>query len=407
MRRQKRNVRSLDFADVEALALRLLTPPNGDVQTPAADELHRRFRHVLVDELQDVNPRQNEILRRASRDLLAESGVGTSNLFGVGDVKQSIYGFRQAEPRLFVARDRQLRSAGATLGRVVDLQQNFRSRAPLLEAINDVFRLLMTDAAADVDYDETQQLRPGVDYPDDIDVPTFTGKPIELRLVPRDAAAPGGEIEHDASRPESPAIEDRFEREVGVVAESIRSLICDDPAHRKHVFDRGPEGLTARPIRYGDIAVLLRSAKFKSSIVADADAALASIRIAYADEPFHRAVVRYASESAGALAEALASVLATLDRWRTLIRERPIVEALSAMLAETNYRTFCAALPNGAQRLANLDALSERASAFDSFERQGLDRFLRFLSELEADDAIGRPPARVADGRRRAGDDRS
>lgn len=443
----KRAIRALDFADTETFALRIL---RGDAEqfapSPAAIDLQQRFRHVLVDECQDINPLQDAILRLLSTDRRAELTPDVpSNLFQVGDVKQSIYRFRLAEPRQFVARAELLRAGGPPRGRVIDLQANFRSRPALLEAANDIFRLLMTRESADVDYDATQELRSPGDYAD-AGTPSFAGKPIELYVLPKDAGA-GGRADEDAGEGDAEETPDRFEREVNFVARRIRQLVCVDESQRPRVIARTAESTVARPIRFGDIAVLLRSARHKASVVADqlraagvpvhaddttgffqatevqdvlsllrvlsnrrqdialaallrsplaaiddADDALAEIRIAYPEESFHRAVARYASERDDGLAHSMRAFCATLDRWRQLGQDRPIVDALGRILDETNYATFCRALPGGAQRTSNLDELLSRAAQFDNFERQGLDRFLRFLHELEAADQLGRPP---------------
>src|SRR5439155_16304635 len=142
----KDELRAVDFADLEGFALKLLRDGAGTELAPSsiARLCRAQFRHVLVDEYQDINPVQDAILALAS----GECGSASRNLFCVGDVKQSIYGFRLAEPGRFIARDRRFRENGDA-GRVIDLQANFRSRAPLLAAINHLFGRLMTRDAVD------------------------------------------------------------------------------------------------------------------------------------------------------------------------------------------------------------------------------------------------------------------
>src|SRR5262249_41952615 len=106
------------------------------------------------------------------------------NLFCVGDVKQSIYRFRLAEPRRFLDRQDQFHAdAGSRVGSVIDLQRNFRSRERLLEAINGVFVRLMTRESVDIAYDDSHRLRPGAVYPAGDGACTFAGAPIELHLL--------------------------------------------------------------------------------------------------------------------------------------------------------------------------------------------------------------------------------
>lgn len=434
----KRALRSLDFADVEASALKILR--EGDRPSATARAMQARFQHVLVDEFQDINPLQYALLRLVSRDRAAELDAEIrSNLFSVGDVKQSIYRFRLAEPQQFIDRRAALNDPASAFGRVIDLQENFRSRAPLLEAVNDVFRRLMTRESTTIEYDATHELRSVKDYAA-VDAPFFAGKPIELHLLPQ--TLPTSDDEDDESDENASEL-DRFEREVEFIANRIRSLVEDE---RPNVTVKAGGVTTVRPARYGDIVVLLRSAKFKSSQVADAlrtrgmpvhsddatgffsavevqdvlsvlrvlsnarqdvplaavlrsplfdlpsnEDALATIRIAFPDEPFHRAVVRHAAERTDELAGALKKVLDQLAIWRQMFRERPVAESLRKLVEHNGFDTFCRARDDGAQRFANLQELLARGEDFDAFERQGLDRFLAFLEELEANDELGRP----------------
>ena len=125
---EKRGQNALDFSDLEHIALFLLGTPGGpgEHRQPSglARQLHERYEHVLVDEYQDINPVQEEILRLTSRECLREQGVA-GNLFCVGDVKQSIYRFRLAEPNLFLERGERYRSG--TGGEAIDLRDNFRT----------------------------------------------------------------------------------------------------------------------------------------------------------------------------------------------------------------------------------------------------------------------------------------
>src|SRR5687768_10894566 len=146
-RREKDAIRAVDFADLERLALKLLNEGKADQlrPTPVARVLHKQYQHVLVDEYQDINEVQDAILTLVSRECLG-SKTATPNLFCVGDVKQSIYRFRLAEPARFLERYARFAS-GDGVGSVIDLQANFRSRAPLLDVLNKVFERLMTEAA--------------------------------------------------------------------------------------------------------------------------------------------------------------------------------------------------------------------------------------------------------------------
>jgi ATP-dependent helicase/nuclease subunit A len=439
----KERTRRVDFADLESLTLKLLDGPSA-----VARALHRQVAHVLVDEYQDINGVQDSILRLVSRDCLrTPSPAGTrgraqeSNLFCVGDIKQSIYGFRLAEPARFLARYEHLK-AHRQEGEVIDLQANFRSRAPLLEAINALFERLMTRGAADLDYDESQRLKPAATFPA-LDVPrAFSGAPIELHLLPRDMAGTEEATAADL---------DRTEREASFIAARIHELLGHDGAPATSVIDRDPEGQPiARTIEYRDIVILLRSMVYKAEQVAEVlrlhgipvhrdsgsgyfdtteardvlallhvldnfqqdlplaavlrsplagpsfrEDALARIRIAYGGAqppiPFHQAVTRYAAEHNDELAAKLREFLARIDRWRQAARMRPLADLLWQIYDQTGYLAFAGGLDNGPQRIANLTYLHERARQFGVFSRQGPHRFLRFLESLESESDVGLP----------------
>jgi ATP-dependent helicase/nuclease subunit A len=444
----KRQLRGVDFSDLERLTLQVLRKTNlGSDLTPSsvAESYQRRFKHVLVDEYQDINEVQEAILQLVSQQ---------RNQFAVGDVKQSIYRFRLADPRRFLERAELFRggkpskgtTAAPTLfatadeppGRVIDLSSNFRSRAPLLNAINNVFDRLMGKEAVEIEYDQTHRLVPGAKYPPC--AKSFTGSPVELHLLARDAA-----IDDDESEATEPEVDlDRTEREAAFVAHRIRDLIDTGV----NVFEKQPDGsLAPRPIRYGDIVILLRSMKFKArqfasilrvagipvhtdsgsgffdsmevrdliellrvldnqqqdiplaaalrsplSGLAEPEDCMARVRLAYSREvPFHRAVVRYAEEHHDELAAHLRSFLSDLHEWRTLARQRPLAELIWHIYDRTGYLAFCSGMEDGPQRVANLIEFHERARQFGTFQRQGLSRFMKFLDDLAEKSDLGQP----------------
>ncbi len=444
---------ALDFSDLERFTLKALRDPTIPLAEPVAGDdpilhpspiarsYHRQFKHVLVDEYQDINEVQDSILKLISRECITARSGTTPNLFCVGDVKQSIYRFRLAEPARFLARRAQY-SQPKTHGTVVDLQKNFRSRAPLLNAINGVFKTLMTEEAAELNYDHSQELKPGLDYPDITDGSCFNGAPIELHLLPR----PGGSsvaAEDEPSQNEP----DRTEREAMLLVERIFEMTGKTAHQAMNVVDRAGDKITCRPIRFGDIVILLRSMRYKAdqfvsvlrsagipvhsesatgyfeatevndllallkildnqqqdiplaavlrsplAALPQAEENLARIRLAYAGDPaipFHQAVARYASEQKDELAASLRDFRNQLDGWRKLARQRPLAEVLWSIYDDTGYLAFSAGLAGGEQRQANLIELHERARQFGTFRRQGLSRFLQFLEKLKAESDLG------------------
>ncbi len=288
----KRELRGLDFSDLERFALRILrTHSEGRDLTPSAvaNGYHEQFKHVLVDEYQDINEVQDAILRLVSRESSGRQAAGGGqhpssfppNLFCVGDVKQSIYRFRLAEPRRFMERykcfKRQdegtdsesqisnssliLHSSSFSSGQVIDLSANFRSRAPLLNVINGVFERLMTETAVEIEYDESQRLKAGATFPPDDGTASFKGSPVELHLLPKPLRR-GADAENS---PEDEQDLERAEREAAFVAKRIAELMGTLSGKPHQVADRAPNGSSnLRPIRYKDIVILLRTMKYKS-----------------------------------------------------------------------------------------------------------------------------------------------
>jgi ATP-dependent helicase/nuclease subunit A len=453
-REAKQSRRAVDFADLERRTLEALTQgaatANGRrAPSSAAEGYHRRFAHVLVDEYQDINEVQDAILALVSRECLAaQSGKEASaNLFCVGDVKQSIYRFRLAEPGRFLDRHRQFKDAKSH-GRVIDLQSNFRSRAPLLEALNCVFQNLMTAEAVDIEYDDSHHLVAGMPYPPGDERQSFHGAPIEMHLLPADFR--GGETKEDGeeSTEDDPDETDRAEREAMLVAGEISKIVGRHGMAPMQVMRKtGQSELAPAPAKFSDIVVLLRSVRFKADQFAnvlrkagipvhvesrtgyfesmevrdmlallnlldnrrqdiplaallrsplgrlkDPESSLACIRSAFPKSiPFFDAAFRYKDEHDDSLAAELKTFYVTLLRWRQAAQRRPIADAIWDIYHESGYLSYVAGLPNGEQRVENLLYLHERAAQFDGFQNRGLSRFLRFLEQLREESDLGQP----------------
>ncbi|GAG17102.1 unnamed protein product, partial [marine sediment metagenome] len=176
--RAKLAVNCLDFADLEHYALKLLTDESSSEDNLAPSKtalaLRRRYKYIFVDEYQDINPVQQAIL-----DLLSCE----DNVFVVGDVKQSIYAWRGAEPEIFLerlkpARQGRVDRADALNGLRVDLNANFRSAKGILDFVNKIFGRIMTASFAKIDYDESAQLKPALTSRAPSPVPRDRGEPI-------------------------------------------------------------------------------------------------------------------------------------------------------------------------------------------------------------------------------------
>ena len=225
--RSKRRASLLDYSDLEHLAAQLLTDEN-DAPTEFAREVSARYTEIMVDEFQDVSRVQDTIFRALSR--------GGRNLFMVGDVKQSIYRFRLADPEIFTEKYERYRDdAEAAEGepRRILLRENFRSRREILSAANAVFSACMSKELGDVDYDEAAELRFGANY--------YQGERAVPELLLYGAAG-------DADEDETP---DRLAFEAEQTARRIERLL------REGRTVTTPDG--ERPLRCGDVAILLRT----------------------------------------------------------------------------------------------------------------------------------------------------
>lgn len=213
-----------DYADLEHWIVDLLVDEHTLKPTAIAAEVSGRFDYILVDEYQDANETQEYIYRALSRD--------EKNLFVVGDVKQSIYGFRHAMPELFLRRknsaklyDRETPDYPAK----IILDRNFRSEASVLRSVNYMFRKLMSESVGEIDYNEEEMLRPGADY-----------------APPTEPA-----MEYDLIDKRSIGEENSVLAEADFAARRILSMIADG----YRVKDRE----IYREAEFGDFAILLRN----------------------------------------------------------------------------------------------------------------------------------------------------
>lgn len=249
---KKRERNLVDFNDLEHQALKvLIRMEDGQaVYTEAADELSRQFEEVLVDEYQDSNLVQEALLCAVSRERF-----GRPNVFMVGDVKQSIYKFRLARPELFLEKYHTYEPYETAAGtdKKIELHQNFRSRAQVLEGINDVFYRIMTENLGGIRYTQETALHPGAVFPE-VKERDEAGKEDsfpELLVMDTGSEAFAG-LEEDA------ADFTARELEAKLIAGRIREMV--DPKQGWMVWDKklGETG-GYRRAQYRDMVILLRS----------------------------------------------------------------------------------------------------------------------------------------------------
>ncbi|TJY43436.1 ATP-dependent helicase [Cohnella pontilimi] len=328
----------LDFGDLEHYALRILRDPSSTPEQPvpsaAALDYRNRFAEIYLDEYQDTNEVQEAIVT-----LIARSNPG--NVFMVGDVKQSIYRFRLAEPGLFMAKYKrydiwtpEIADSDSPEGLRIDLARNFRSRREILESVNHVFRLIMREPVGEMNYDRRAELIYGEGYPDW--TASFVSDPVnhrgvELIVLDQSSAGAGtegsageggamdsggsprhpdaGTEDSEASVSEGDSEEEELETaqlEARCVAGEIRRLMGQDGSGHPpfSVYD-GKSGLY-RPVQYRDIVILLRAAT--------------SLAPAYLDELKAAGIPAYADLATGYFAatevDVMLSLLSVIDNPR-------------------------------------------------------------------------------------------
>ncbi|MCM3690252.1 helicase-exonuclease AddAB subunit AddA [Neobacillus niacini] len=434
----KREKGLVDYADLEHYCLAILTVEISSdgvfLPSEAALAYRNHFNEVFVDEYQDVNMVQETILR-----LVAKEDEINGNLFMVGDVKQSIYRFRLAEPNLFLGKYNRFRQDGNGTGLRIDLARNFRSRKEVLEGTNYLFKQIMGVRVGEIEYDEAAELRPGAPYPEDEPFP------IELLLI--NQTNDGKELPSEAAEPETETLPSEFDEvdleksqlEARVMASKIKQLIENETK----VYN--PKTASSRPVMYRDMVILLRSMTWAPQIIEEfkqqgipiyanlstgyfeaTEVAIMMSLLRVIDNPFQdiplASVLR--SPIVGLNEEELAQIRLHnkgtfweslkrfcqstptekneqvyekvrrfydyLDEWRSMARQGSLSELIWQLYRDTQFYDFVGGLPGGKQRQANLRALYDRARQYEQTSFRGLFRFLRFVERMiERGDDLG------------------
>ena len=370
---------ALTYSDLEGRTLRALAKP--DVARAARE----RFSHVFVDEYQDTSDIQEAIIARVA---------GPDNLFMVGDVKQSIYRFRQAEPSLFL--EKYARYSTGDGGTLLPLTRNFRSERSVLDFTNAVFERLMTGGDSEIVYDDAARLRPGSDD-------AGPGAPVEIHVV-----SGSGEDELTSA-----------EREGLLIAREIKRMMAADGSLRYRDFAiltrqgaRAFDALTPMLIAEGipcysdgaagyfdslEIRLTLELMKLTDNFHCDIELIgvlrscvcllsveeLAQIRLCRREGSFADAVLECA-RGEGELPEKLRDFLKMLGSWRMRAGAVGLDKLIRTMVDESGVYAYVGALPGGAQRQANIDQLIMRAGNYDRDVSGSLNRFLAFAEGLKA-----------------------
>ena len=391
----------IDFNDIEHYALAVLS------REEAAAEYRNKFEHIFIDEYQDSNIVQETLIGRIKRD---------NNLFMVGDVKQSIYKFRLAEPEIFIGKYENFRDNGSEFDVKLDLNNNFRSKGRIIAAVNDIFRQIMSRDLSGLDYDDAAALYAGRPYEGELDYP------VELQIV-------------DDIMIEDPSLDEEIKemKKAEVEASSAARLIRDMKGRMIYDAKRDVE----RPVTNKDIVILLRSAKgyaevyyealMREGVPAFVDASdgyfdtmeievflnllrvidnrkqdipllsilrspifgfsieeLILIRVASKEGTYFNAFQAYseAGEEPG-LREKCLAALNDLRRWKKETLLMPLEDLLWMLIRETGYYEYIGAIPGGSQRQANLRALVDKAVQFQNSQMKGLFGFINYIEALK------------------------
>lgn len=401
-----------DFNDLEHWTLRLLIDPTQDgfIKTDEAIEISRLFEEVIVDEYQDTNEVQDMIFRAVSQN--------GGNLFVVGDVKQSIYRFRQAMPEIFIRRKESYdiyNSIKNAYPAKIILDKNFRSRSGIISSVNFVFKQLMSEKIGDMEYTAEEQLVVGADYK------KRSSPDVSIHIIDVSDCGENSEI-----------------IEADHIAKTISEMI--NSGHKIK------DGDNERPVTYRDFCILLRSANKKAPIYAkeleccgipvwsDVHESffnkteisimlsmlriidnpiqdipllsvlmspiygftpddLAEIRVLDRKVPFYFALKKMAEKGN----QACLDFLADIEQYRNLAYTVPTDRLINVIFEKSGYPSIVQLMKDGRLRLANLRLLLEYARNFEMSGYKGLSSFIRYINRLQEQGSDLTPASNISE----------
>lgn len=420
----KLNRHVLEFSDLEHYAYQILTPPEDDAEwQELVDGLRDHYQEIMIDEYQDTNPLQEKILMQLT-------SPERENLFMVGDVKQSIYRFREADPTLFLGKYERYREGKG--GEAIVLAENFRSMKNVTGFTNLLFEQLMDQQVGEIDYDEDAHLKYAA-----LDYETKENKPQPTELLLYDANAEDEQTQED----------EKLTGELQMVALRIKQMI----ANKELIYDRNQKKM--RPIKYSDIVLLERTktinnslmeqfnqleipltvhdvesyfqatevrvmvallkiidnphqdiplvAVLRSPMVGLNNKELAFIRLQKRHADFYTALqacqdnftnhhlLHQSPLTRDELSELQGKIdlfLERLTNFRQVAQQQTIVDLIWQVYEETGYLDYVGAMPGGQQRQANLHALYERAHSYEQSSFKGLYQFITFIEKMQQHD---------------------
>lgn len=391
----------IDFSDIEHYALEILN------DSKVAKEYQEKFQYIFIDEYQDSNIVQETLIGKIKN---------LHNLFMVGDVKQSIYKFRLAEPEIFIDKYETFKLEERIHDQKIDLNRNYRSKSSIIDSVNDVFQWIMQKDMSGMEYDAAAALYLGVDYQGALEYP------VELHIVD-DKALESQDIDDEIAEMK------RMEIEAFTAATLIKESIG------KEIYDGKTQKI--RKFQKKDIVVLLRGARGTGEIYAEAllkegipsfvdtsdgyfdtveievfmnllriidnykqDIPLLSvlkspifrftiseliqIRLTNGKAAYEEAFREFGQKgSEGPLKEKIKDTLWKLEKWTKEATFMVFDDFLWKLIRETGYYEYIAAIPGGVQRQANLRALVDKAVQFQNTQNKGLFQFIKYIEAIK------------------------
>ena len=429
--KRKREKNIVDFNDIEHFALDILLKENEDgmiQKTEVAKRYQEKYQEIAIDEYQDSNLVQEYILTAVSKE---------NNIFMVGDVKQSIYKFRQAMPELFLNKYESYKNKENKKddkdNLKIQLFKNFRSRSNVLEFTNIIFENIMSNVLGDINYNKEEYLNLGATYEkvdqdlkteiDIINIKDLEEDNYNDNNYDNDSDRDNGNDEKDEERIEDLELEARF------VANRIKELIDS----KFQVWDRKKNSF--RDIMYKDIVVLLRATSvaapifeqeilnlempvfsdssqeylesieiqtimsllkiidnpmqdiplvtvLRSNIGKFTDDELVKIRLSDKYDNFYTCLLKAKVDVDNELKQKIQNFIDSLDKWREEQEYLALDELIWKIYSDTGYYNYVGLMPNGELRQANLKMLFERAKQYETASFKGLYNFINFIEKL-------------------------
>ncbi len=399
--KHKREKNYLDFSDLEHEALKLLDKNDG--QNAVAEALRSKYKEILIDEYQDTNHIQDTIFRTVSKD---------NNIFMVGDLKQSIYAFRNAVPKLFADKYAAYNEPYNS-GHLIRLFKNFRSRSQVVDTVNFIFQNVMNPEVGDIDYTEYEYLVRGARFPELEDETAFVP---EFHFACSNSEVKEGEEQLT-----------KQEIEAYISAGRIRKMIDGG----MQIFDKSLQKM--RPMEYRDIVVLMRNTKtaapiFERIFEENSIPVYTEVGKSYLNSPEVQTVLSFLqiidnprqdipliavmrSPIWGFTAEELAQIRADMRKGcffdavvfagengnekvnrflteLTGLRQKAETEGTERLIwriyYEYGYFAYSGAQSHGFLRQANLRLLFERAAEFEHTSFSGLFSFMNYIETIRS-----------------------